>query len=148
MMSKALRAAEAQHLLRRSCMFAEVSMRGGVCGCDPSGRGGGRVHPGPRHALGAGANHFTFDDRAGSHGQPELLRVALSPGLRERHAHLVPCANLARGEGHVPIAGARAAQAQRHQPADDLAASRVPGRTLVQLTSVSDDDLGEELALV
>ena len=28
---------------------------------------------------------------------------------------------------------------------DELAASRLPGRTLVQLTSVSDDDLGEEL---
>jgi hypothetical protein len=34
-----------------------------------------------------------------------------------------------------------------HQPADELAATRLPGRTLVQLTSVSDDDLGEELTL-
>jgi superfamily II DNA or RNA helicase len=34
------------------------------------------------------------------------------------------------------------------QPVDELAASRLPGRTLVQLTSVSDDDLGEELTLV
>ena len=37
---------------------------------------------------------------------------------------------------------------QSHQPDDELAASRIPGRTLVQLTSVSDDDLGEELTLV
>jgi len=35
-----------------------------------------------------------------------------------------------------------------HQPADELAATRLPGRTLVQLTSVSDDDLGEELTVV
>jgi len=33
------------------------------------------------------------------------------------------------------------------QPADELAAARVPGRTLVSLASVSDDDLGEELTL-
>ena len=37
---------------------------------------------------------------------------------------------------------------QSRQPVDELAASRIPGRTLVQLTSVSDDDLGEELTLV
>jgi superfamily II DNA or RNA helicase len=37
---------------------------------------------------------------------------------------------------------------QSTQPQDELAASRLPGRTLVQLTSVSDDDLGEELTLV
>jgi hypothetical protein len=37
---------------------------------------------------------------------------------------------------------------QSSQPVDELAATRVPGRTLVQLTSVSDDDLGEELTLV
>ncbi|WP_073388275.1 hypothetical protein [Jatrophihabitans endophyticus] len=30
-------------------------------------------------------------------------------------------------------------------PADELAASVVPGRTLIRLTSVSEDDLGEEL---
>jgi superfamily II DNA or RNA helicase len=41
-----------------------------------------------------------------------------------------------------------AATKQSSQPADELAASRLPGRTLVQLTSVSDDDLGEELTLV
>jgi superfamily II DNA or RNA helicase len=35
-----------------------------------------------------------------------------------------------------------------HQPVDELAASMLPGRTLVRLTSVSDDDLGEELTLV
>lgn len=34
------------------------------------------------------------------------------------------------------------------QPVDELAAKILPGRTLVQLTSVSDDDLGEDLALV
>jgi superfamily II DNA or RNA helicase len=34
------------------------------------------------------------------------------------------------------------------QPDDELAATRVPGRTLVTLTSVSDDDLGEELTVV
>ncbi len=34
------------------------------------------------------------------------------------------------------------------QPADELAASRLPGRTLVRLTSVSDDALGEELTVV
>ena len=33
------------------------------------------------------------------------------------------------------------------QPRDELAASQPPGRTLVTLTSVSDDDLGEELTL-
>jgi hypothetical protein len=33
------------------------------------------------------------------------------------------------------------------QPADELAASSLPGRTLVQLTSVSDDDLGEDITL-
>ena len=37
---------------------------------------------------------------------------------------------------------------ESRQPVDELAASRVPGRTLVQLTSVSDDDLGEALTLV
>ena len=35
-----------------------------------------------------------------------------------------------------------------HQPADEIAATRLPGRTLVTLTSVSDDDLGEELTVV
>ena len=34
------------------------------------------------------------------------------------------------------------------QPVDELAASRLPGQTLVRLTSVSDDDLGEELTVV
>ena len=34
------------------------------------------------------------------------------------------------------------------QPVDELAASQPPGRTLVTLTSVSDDDLGDELTLV
>jgi superfamily II DNA or RNA helicase len=34
------------------------------------------------------------------------------------------------------------------QPQDELAATRIPGRTLVTLTSVSDDDLGEELTVV
>jgi superfamily II DNA or RNA helicase len=34
------------------------------------------------------------------------------------------------------------------QPADELAAARLPGRTLVRLASVSDDDLGEELTVV
>ncbi|MGF1645978.1 MAG: SNF2-related protein [Kineosporiaceae bacterium] len=33
-------------------------------------------------------------------------------------------------------------------PADELAATRVPGSTLVRLSSVSDDDLGDELTLV
>ncbi len=37
---------------------------------------------------------------------------------------------------------------QSHQPQDELAATQVPGRTLVTLTSVSDDDLGEELTVV
>jgi superfamily II DNA or RNA helicase len=35
-----------------------------------------------------------------------------------------------------------------HQPADEIAATRLPGRTLITLTSVSDDDLGEELTVV
>lgn len=35
-----------------------------------------------------------------------------------------------------------------HQPVDELAASILPGRTLVSLTSVSDDDLGDELTVV
>ena len=34
------------------------------------------------------------------------------------------------------------------QPVDELSASQPPGRTLVTLTSVSDDDLGDELTLV
>jgi hypothetical protein len=34
------------------------------------------------------------------------------------------------------------------QPVDELAPARLPGRTMVTLTSVSDDDLGEELRLV
>jgi superfamily II DNA or RNA helicase len=34
------------------------------------------------------------------------------------------------------------------QPADELAAAALPGQTLVRLTSVSDDDLGEELTVV
>src|SRR6516225_1785364 len=34
-----------------------------------------------------------------------------------------------------------------HQPQDELAATRIPGRTLVSLTSVSDDDLGDELTV-
>src|SRR5437762_1712775 len=38
--------------------------------------------------------------------------------------------------------------AHSHQPVDELAASRLPGQTLVRLTSVSDDDLGEELTVV
>ena len=48
-----------------------------------------------------------------------------------------------RGQQWV-VSGVR----ESHQPVDELAASRLPGRTLVQLTSVSDDDLGEELTLV
>jgi hypothetical protein len=38
--------------------------------------------------------------------------------------------------------------ARSHQPVDELAASRLPGQTLVTLTSISDDDLGEELTVV
>src|SRR5579875_262804 len=41
-----------------------------------------------------------------------------------------------------------AAVKQSSQTVDELAATHLPGRTLVQLTSVSDDDLGEELTLV
>ena len=37
---------------------------------------------------------------------------------------------------------------QSKQPVDELAAATLPGRTLVTLTSVSDDDLGDELTLV
>ncbi|MGH3275257.1 MAG: SNF2-related protein, partial [Streptosporangiaceae bacterium] len=37
---------------------------------------------------------------------------------------------------------------ESRQPVDELAATRLPGRTLVQLTSVSDDDLGEGLTLI
>jgi hypothetical protein len=33
-------------------------------------------------------------------------------------------------------------------PTDELAAVTLPGRTLVTLTSVSEDDLGEELSVV
>lgn len=33
-------------------------------------------------------------------------------------------------------------------PVDELAASILPGRTLVTLTSVSEDDLGEELSVI
>ena len=33
-------------------------------------------------------------------------------------------------------------------PADELAATTLPGRTLVSLTSVSEDDLGEELSVI
>jgi superfamily II DNA or RNA helicase len=33
------------------------------------------------------------------------------------------------------------------QPQDELAATRLPGRTLVTLTSISDDDLGDELTV-
>src|SRR3954464_2621221 len=33
-------------------------------------------------------------------------------------------------------------------PTDELAAATLPGRTLVTLTSVSEDDLGEELSVV
>ena len=33
-------------------------------------------------------------------------------------------------------------------PSDELSAATLPGRTLVTLTSVSEDDLGEELAVV
>lgn len=40
------------------------------------------------------------------------------------------------------------AVARSEQPVDELAASRLPGRTLVRLTSVSDDDLGEDLTVV
>jgi hypothetical protein len=35
-----------------------------------------------------------------------------------------------------------------HQPDDELAATRIPGKTLVTFTSVSDDDLGDVLTLV
>jgi superfamily II DNA or RNA helicase len=35
-----------------------------------------------------------------------------------------------------------------HLPEDEIAASRAPGRTLVTLASVSDDDLGDELTVV
>ena len=35
-----------------------------------------------------------------------------------------------------------------HQPIDELSASILPGRTMVTLTSISDDDLGDELTLV
>ncbi|MGH3259608.1 MAG: SNF2-related protein, partial [Streptosporangiaceae bacterium] len=38
--------------------------------------------------------------------------------------------------------------ARSRQPVDELAASRLPGQTLVRLASVSDDDLGEELTVV
>jgi hypothetical protein len=45
----------------------------------------------------------------------------------------------ARGQQWV-VAGV----SQSRQPVDELAASRLPGRTLVQLTSVSDDDLAPD----
>jgi hypothetical protein len=48
-----------------------------------------------------------------------------------------------RGQQWV-VSGVR----QSGQPVDELAASRLPGRTLVRLTSVSDDDLGEDLTVV
>jgi hypothetical protein len=35
-----------------------------------------------------------------------------------------------------------------HLPEDEIAATRIPGRTLVTLASVSDEDLGDELTVV
>lgn len=49
----------------------------------------------------------------------------------------------ARGQQWVVAAVDRS-----HQPTDELSATRLPGRTMVTLTSVADDDLGEELRLV
>ena len=49
----------------------------------------------------------------------------------------------ARGQQWVVSALSRSVQ-----PADELAPARLPGRTLATLTSVSDDDLGEELTVV
>ncbi|HEX3426404.1 MAG TPA: DISARM system SNF2-like helicase DrmD [Acidimicrobiales bacterium] len=49
----------------------------------------------------------------------------------------------ARGQQWVVSALRRSAQ-----PIDELAAGSIPGRTLVTLTSVSDDDLGDELTVV
>jgi superfamily II DNA or RNA helicase len=53
--------------------------------------------------------------------------------------------------GLVRVRGQQWVVARLHrslQPADELAATRSPGRTLVTLSSVSDDDLGEELTVV
>ena len=49
----------------------------------------------------------------------------------------------ARGQQWVVSALARS-----HQPVDELSPSVPPGRTMVTLTSVSDDDLGDELRVV
>ena len=49
--------------------------------------------------------------------------------------------------GSAGSSGWSAASSNSHQPQDELAATRIPGRTLVTLTSVSDDDLGDELTV-
>jgi superfamily II DNA or RNA helicase len=68
-----------------------------------------------------------------------MLGLLATPADVPEVGHLVRV----RGQQWV-VAGVR----QSGQPVDELAASRLPGRTLVRLTSVSDDDLGDDLTVV
>ena len=74
------------------------------------------------------------------------MTAGLTEAARPRNGSDVPeVGQLVRVRGQQwVVSGVK----ESRQPVDELAASRLPGRTLVQLTSVSDDDLGEELTLV
>lgn len=84
----------------------------------PAPGDGGRYRPGPT---------------AKTMGSPGGAPPALEVGQLVR----------ARGQQWVVSALKRSSQ-----PEDELAPARLPGRTLATLTSVSDDDLGEELTVV
>jgi hypothetical protein len=59
--------------------------------------------------------------------------------------HLPESGDLVRVRGQQWVVSALRCSSQ---PVDELAPRELPGRTMVTLTSVSDDDLGDELTVV
>ncbi|MDA8301937.1 MAG: hypothetical protein M0005_10425, partial [Actinomycetota bacterium] len=96
-----------------------------------SGDGPGR-QPVPTPASGD-RDHYRARPTVKTTGSPVGSPPALEVGQLVR----------ARGQQWVVSALKRSSQ-----PEDELAPARLPGRTLATLTSVSDDDLGEELTVV
>lgn len=64
--------------------------------------------------------------------------------VQDRAAAAPQVGDLVRVRGQQWVVTRRDAS---RQPVDELATAAVPGRTLVTLSSVSDDDHGEELTL-
>ncbi len=71
--------------------------------------------------------------------------VSDAPGVASRNRDVPEVGQLVKVRGQQWVVSGVSIS---RQPQDELAATRLPGRTLVTLTSVSDDDLGDELTVV